>query len=156
MVFELLTGDHLFDPRSKSGLWDKDDDHMGQIIELCGDFDLRLKMGGKYSRDIFTSRGYLRHVKHLKPIPLHKVLTETYHYRHADAMRLSEFLMPMLNVDPVSRATAHEMTRHEWVDSWYEEDAMPRTPTWTKPQRKRRHAGYRYLEHPMLTSVMFK
>ncbi|KAF8592070.1 kinase-like protein [Ramaria rubella] len=117
LLFELSTGDHLFDPRGKSGLWGKDDDHMAQIMELCGDFDLSLKMGGKFSRDVFTSRGTLRHIRHIKPMSLSHVLAENYNYHSHSAKQFVSFLSPMLRVDPDMRATAAEMLSHEWLDS---------------------------------------
>lgn len=127
---------------------------MAQIIELCGDFELRLKVGGKFSRDIFTSRGAschpfnsarsniyitgkLRRIRHLKPKPLDQVLEENYNYRARDAKQLAAFLYPMLCVDPEERATAREMTAHRWVDTWDEGDPVLRTPR-LRPQRKRR------------------
>lgn len=113
-----MTGDHLFDPRARSGLWNKNDDHMGQIIELCGDFDLDLKMGGKFSRDIFTSRGKLRNVPHITPVSLTRVLAENYNYHSHEAKQFAAFLSPMLRVDPNLRATAAQMMTHKWLDTW--------------------------------------
>lgn len=91
---------------------------MAQIIELCGDFDIELKMGGKFSHDLFTSRGHLRHIHNLKPITLTQLLTETYNYPHREAKRFASFLTPMLRVDPSLRATAAEMLMHEWLGPW--------------------------------------
>lgn len=56
-VFELLTAEYLFDPQGQGELFTKDDDHMAQIIELLGDFPLDVKMGGKYSRELFDHNG---------------------------------------------------------------------------------------------------
>jgi Protein kinase domain len=56
-VFELLTAEYLFDPQGQGELFSKDDDHMAQIIELLGDFSLDVKMGGKYSRELFDHSG---------------------------------------------------------------------------------------------------
>jgi serine/threonine protein kinase len=38
LLFELLTGEYLFDPQGQGNLFSKDDDHMAQIVELLGDF----------------------------------------------------------------------------------------------------------------------
>lgn len=57
VIFELLTAEYLFDPRSQGNVFGKDDDHMAQIIELLGDFDTEMKFGGRYSRKIFDSSG---------------------------------------------------------------------------------------------------
>lgn len=56
-VFELLTAEFLFDPQGQGELFGKDDDHMAQIIELLGDFPMEVKLGGKYSRDLFDHTG---------------------------------------------------------------------------------------------------
>lgn len=56
-MFELLTAEFLFDPHGQGELFTKDDDHMAQIIELLGDFPLEIKMGGKYSRELFDHSG---------------------------------------------------------------------------------------------------
>lgn len=56
-VFELLTAEYLFDPQGQGELFTKDDDHMAQIIELLGDFPVEIKMGGKYSRELFDHTG---------------------------------------------------------------------------------------------------
>ncbi len=59
MFFELLTGDYLFDPAPGSK-YNKDDDHIAQIIELLGDFPKNLAFSGKYSADLFNRRGEWR------------------------------------------------------------------------------------------------
>jgi len=53
-----LTAEYLFDPQGQGELFTKDDDHMAQIIELLGDFPLEVKMGGKYSRELFDHSGW--------------------------------------------------------------------------------------------------
>jgi serine/threonine-protein kinase SRPK3 len=58
-LFELLTGgDYLFDPASGSR-YTKDDDHIAQIIELCGDFPKSVAFSGKYSHEFFSRKGPL-------------------------------------------------------------------------------------------------
>lgn len=54
--FELLTGDYLFDPQP-GVKYDKDDDHMAQVMELLGEMPKSLALSGKYSQEMFTRRG---------------------------------------------------------------------------------------------------
>ncbi|KAJ4000301.1 CMGC/SRPK protein kinase [Lentinula boryana] len=115
VVFELLTGEYLFDPQAQGGLFTKDDDHMAQIIELLGDYPLECKMGGKYSRDLFDHTGSLRYIKSLKPWPLKRVMIEKYFYSDLDSQILCAFLLPMLMTDMKKRVHARDMIDHEWL-----------------------------------------
>lgn len=54
--FELLTGDYLFDPHPGTR-YNKDDDHIAQVIELMGPFPRSIALSGKFSSDIFTRKG---------------------------------------------------------------------------------------------------
>jgi serine/threonine-protein kinase SRPK3 len=57
-VFELLTGEYLFDPK-ESRTYRKDEDHIAQMIELLGDFPSHFVRSGKYSNEIFNARGII-------------------------------------------------------------------------------------------------
>ncbi|ORY17802.1 serine protein kinase-like protein Sky1 [Clohesyomyces aquaticus] len=115
MVFELITGDYLFDPQSGTK-YGKDDDHIAQIIELLGPFPKSLCMSGKWSQEIFNRKGELRNIHRLRHWALPDVLHEKYHYPVDDAKRIAGFLLPMLELMPVDRANAGGMTGHEFLD----------------------------------------
>lgn len=113
-VFELITGDYLFDPQSGTK-YGKDDDHIAQIIELLGPFPKSLCLSGKWSQEIFNRKGDLRNIHRLRHWALPDVLREKYHYNVEEAMRISEFLLPMLDLSPEKRANAGGMASHEWM-----------------------------------------
>lgn len=114
MVFELLTGDYLFDPQSGSK-YSKDDDHVAQIIELLGRIPPQVLLTGKWTSEFFNRRGELRNIQKLKPWGLKAVLKEKYHYSEEQAELLSDFLLPMLNLNPKKRADAGGASNHDWV-----------------------------------------
>jgi len=116
VVFELLTAEFLFDPQGQGDLFSKDDDQMAQIIELLGDFPLDVKMGGKYSHELFDSTGALRFIRTLKPWPLRRVMQEKYLWNESDAAVLCTFLEPMLAIDPRKRKDAKDMLDHPWLE----------------------------------------
>jgi serine/threonine-protein kinase SRPK3 len=115
MFFELLTGDYLFDPAAGSK-YNKDDDHIAQIIELLGDFPKSLAFSGKYSADLFNRRGELRHIHKLRFWPLISVLQEKYLMPFDDANRLSSFILPMLKLHPDKRSAAKDLLEHDWLE----------------------------------------
>ncbi|KAI3334536.1 kinase-like domain-containing protein [Ustulina deusta] len=82
MVFELITGDYLFDPQSGTK-YGKDDDHIAQIIELLGSFPKELWKTGRWSQEIFNKRGELRNIHRLRHWALPDVLREKYHFKDA-------------------------------------------------------------------------
>ncbi|KAI8921924.1 kinase-like domain-containing protein [Powellomyces hirtus] len=114
MVFELLTGDYLFDPQAGSR-YTKDDDHVAQIIELLGEFPRSLALSGKYSQELFNRKGQLRHIHKLRDWKLPDVLHEKYHFSKEDAQNIADFILPMMEISPDKRATAADMLKSPWV-----------------------------------------
>ncbi|TKX26472.1 protein kinase domain-containing protein 7 [Elsinoe australis] len=115
MVFELITGDYLFDPQSGTK-YGKDDDHIAQIIELLGTFPKSLCMSGKWSQEIFNRKGELRNIHRLRHWALPDVLREKYHFSVQEAMKISELLLPMLELQPADRANAGGMANHGFLE----------------------------------------
>ncbi|KAI5282770.1 serine/threonine protein kinase, CMGC group [Ascosphaera aggregata] len=115
MVFELITGDYLFDPQSGSK-YGKDDDHIAQIIELLGNFPKSMCLTGKWSQEIFNRKGELRNIHRLRHWALPDVLHEKYHYSRRESKVISDFLHPMLELNPEARANAGGMSGHHWLD----------------------------------------
>ncbi|KAF2153695.1 serine/threonine-protein kinase SRPK2 [Myriangium duriaei CBS 260.36] len=115
MVFELITGDYLFDPQSGTK-YGKDDDHIAQIIELLGTFPKSLCMSGKWSQEIFNRKGELRNIHRLRHWALPDVLREKYHFSVQEATRIAELLLPMLELLPADRANAGGMANHGFLE----------------------------------------
>ncbi|ROT41602.1 serine/threonine protein kinase [Sodiomyces alkalinus F11] len=114
MVFELITGDYLFDPQSGTK-YGKDDDHIAQIIELLGPFPKSLCLSGKWSQEIFNRKGDLRNIHRLRHWALPDVLREKYHFKDAEGRQIADFLTPMLELVPDRRANAGGMAGHDWL-----------------------------------------
>ncbi|CAK9438151.1 uncharacterized protein LODBEIA_P24440 [Lodderomyces beijingensis] len=114
LIFELLTGDYLFDPRDGKS-YGKDDDHIAQIIELIGGFPRMMLKESIYARDFFTSRHELRRIAKLKPWGLKDVLSEKYKFSISDSIEIADFLLPMLTLRPEERADAGGMLNHPWL-----------------------------------------
>eukprot|EP00536_Pseudo-nitzschia_multiseries_P006326 jgi/Psemu1/286393/fgenesh1_pg.132_\ len=114
MTFELLTGDLLFDPRAGED-YDRDEDHLAMFQELLGRMPKRLALEGRYAKQFFDKKGSLKHIKSLKFWPIQDVLTEKYHFSKEDANAVADFMRPLLDFDPKTRATALDALRHKWL-----------------------------------------
>jgi len=114
MMFEMATGDFLFEPRKGSG-FTKDDDHLAQMMELLGKMPRKMALASKHCRKFFSRKGQLRRIKKLSFWPLKKVLVSKYKMKEAEAQAFAYFLMPMLEWEPDKRASAQEMLDHPWL-----------------------------------------
>lgn len=114
-VFELITGDYLFDPQSGTK-YGKDDDHIAQIIELLGKFPRSLCLSGKWSQEIFNRKGDLRNIQRLRHWALSDVLREKYHFSVEESKRIADFLEPMLALEPADRANAGGMSNSKFLE----------------------------------------
>lgn len=113
MIFELLTGDYLFEPQCSS-TYSKDEDHLAQIIELLGPLPPYLQ-NGKYSSGYFDGRGRLRNIHKLKVWPLYDVFVGKYNYDPEEARQLSELLTSLLCLDPRERKDCGSLLHCEWL-----------------------------------------
>jgi len=111
----MVTGDFLFEPR-KGNNYDKDDDHLAQMMELLGRMPKNMALSGKNSKKYFNSQSHLRRISGLNYWPLKKVLMEKYRVKEEEALALSDFLVPMLEWYPHKRATAQQMLNHPWLN----------------------------------------
>ena len=111
----MITGDFLFEPR-KGQNYDKDDDHLAQMMELLGRMPKGLAISGKNSKKFFDSKGHLKRISGLNFWPLKKVLVEKYRIKEDEANLLADFLLPMLSWDHENRATAQQMLKHPWLE----------------------------------------
>mmetsp|Transcript_49762 Transcript_49762/g.115480 ORF Transcript_49762/g.115480 Transcript_49762/m.115480 type:complete len:725 (+) Transcript_49762:2-2176(+) len=114
MLFELVTGDYLFDPKA-SEEYPRDEDHLALFVELLGPMPKPLIMRGRRSMTYFNRRGDLRHIKSLRYWGLEDVLQQKYHMHPAEAKNLASFLIPMLRLSPEERSTAQQLLAHPWL-----------------------------------------
>lgn len=118
MLFEVATGDFLFEPRNSSNKkYSQDDDHLAQMMELLGPMPRSMALGGVKYKKMFDRTGQLRRIKGLNYWPLHKVLHEKYKMKETEARAFADFLMPMLEWDPEKRASAQKMLQHPWLQA---------------------------------------
>ena len=114
MAFELMTGDLLFEPKTGKN-YSRDEDHLAQCIELLGPFPRRMMREGRYTREFFSSKGELRHIKDLKMWPLEDVFKQKYSFPERDAVLAADFLNRLLALQPSKRLTAAEARAHPFL-----------------------------------------
>ena len=114
IVFELVTGDFLFQPE-KGETFTKNDDHVAKFIQTLGKMPKNFAKRGEYYNKFFTKEGKMRRVKEIKHIGIKEILVKKYHFKEFEAQALTDFLMPMLEFYPERRISARELLRHPWL-----------------------------------------
>jgi len=128
MIFELITGDYLFDPKaSDEREYPRDEDHLALFEEMLGQIPPELVSKGRRSQTFFNRRHELRHIKTLKTWPLEDVLETKYHMHPVEARNLSSFLLPMLRILPANRSSALQMLSHPWLRGLPSPEALDRS-----------------------------
>jgi serine/threonine-protein kinase SRPK3 len=97
IVFELLTGDLLFEPHAGRN-WDREEDHLAMMIELLGPFPKTVWDVGKFADQYFNRKGELRHIHQLKFWGLEDVLHDKYKFDKQTSREIADFIMPLLEV----------------------------------------------------------
>jgi len=115
MIYELITGDFLFDPR-KGENFKKDDDQLALMVELLGPMPRNFAFESKNFERFLNKKGRFKRIHDLKYWPLKDVLIEKYRFKEQEAQGLADFLMPMISWYPERRASAKEMINHYWLD----------------------------------------
>ncbi|OQR95776.1 serine/threonine-protein kinase [Thraustotheca clavata] len=98
-IFELATGELLFDPKSGKN-YSRDEDHLAQMIELLGKMPKSFATSGKYCKDYFNRKGELKKISNLKFWALKDVLIEKYELAPQEAEEFAAFLQAMMKFIP--------------------------------------------------------
>ncbi|KAG0690166.1 serine/threonine protein kinase, CMGC group [Pichia californica] len=116
VIFELITSDYLFDPKSSIS-YSRNDDHLAQIVELLQTWPSKdyLKSCSRW-REFFDRSGQnFKKIGKLKIWPLKMVLIDEYKMTEDLATEVSDFLLPMLEFVPGKRVDAGSMCSHPWI-----------------------------------------
>lgn len=121
IIFELITGDYLFDPKSGSS-FDRDDDHLAQMVELLGEFppddfldDCRLSK--RFIGRDENNEKYIKRINSLKYWRLFDVFVDKYKMPPQDpnTRLISDFILKCLIFRLEDRYDANSLLKHPWL-----------------------------------------
>eukprot|EP01060_Flectonema_neradi_P038856 TRINITY_DN8296_c0_g1_i1.p1 TRINITY_DN8296_c0_g1~~TRINITY_DN8296_c0_g1_i1.p1 ORF type:complete len:657 (+),score=91.24 TRINITY_DN8296_c0_g1_i1:578-2548(+) len=114
IIFELLTGDYLFDPKQQTE-FDIDIYHWILWMNVLGPPPPHVVTGSGLTtaHHYFNEQGVFRHSHVLPHVPLRDFIDKNYSLKGAAA--LADFLTPMLSYNPSERPSPREMLQHPWL-----------------------------------------
>eukprot|EP01062_Namystynia_karyoxenos_P041801 TRINITY_DN304_c1_g1_i3.p1 TRINITY_DN304_c1_g1~~TRINITY_DN304_c1_g1_i3.p1 ORF type:complete len:560 (+),score=153.81 TRINITY_DN304_c1_g1_i3:1052-2731(+) len=114
ILFELLTGSFLFDPKNLRQP-NMDATHLALFMHMLGPLPQCMTRGpGEYVPDFFDNAGEFLHTT-WAPYSIPDALAEC-GWEREDAETFCSFIMPMLEYDPAKRASARECLGHPWLE----------------------------------------
>lgn len=113
-MYEMLTGDLLFQPR-KTEDWGKNDDHLAQMQELLGNFDPIFLARSSKMKKYFHKNGRMKRFPVLNHYGLETVLQLKNKIKKSYAKNFAEFIVQTLIPEPEKRSTAIKMLKHPWL-----------------------------------------
>ena len=114
IIYELITGEFLFNPISDEN-FGKNDSHLAKFMEVCGKMPKNFVERGEFSKKYFDKNGKLKRIDNINYINLKNNLVQNYHLKENEAQALWDFLKPMLEYYPEKRISARELLRHPWL-----------------------------------------
>ncbi|KAI5953793.1 DSK1 [Candida theae] len=125
IIFELITGDFLFDPHDGK-YFDKDEDHLAQIVELLGRFPsdeylVDCKLTGKFFKLHPENHRQIifKNIDNLKYWGLEEVLVEKYKFSASDPQvkLICDLILKCLTFDLDQRYDAGSLLKHPWFST---------------------------------------
>ncbi|TBU29016.1 kinase-like protein [Dichomitus squalens] len=116
LVYELATGDVLFNPHTSKRHKDMDHAaaHLAQIEGLLGQFPIRFLEQGRFAGHYFSNEGRLLHGSGLFRSSILDHL-QRLRYLQDDLNTTADFLARTLAIDPQRRWSATRLLEHEWL-----------------------------------------
>lgn len=119
MIFELITGDFLFNPRPGQD-HKKNDDHLALFMELLGPMPKKFAKQGSMFDHYFmqnpkNGKYFFRRIHDLRSLDLERMLIYRYFFKPKEAQVFADFLMKILKWCPADRPTAQQMLEHPWL-----------------------------------------
>lgn len=115
VIYELLTGRKMFDPRERDG-YTEEEDHLAQIVEKLGPIPLEMSKSSPRGKELFETDGNLKKFPSLSRSNVAEILRGRYGFPRIEADVVGDFIEKLTNIDPRTRSSAREGLNHGFFD----------------------------------------
>lgn len=116
LIFELLTGEILFDPKKTRDL-NRDRIHIKEIYEKLNEIPLFMKNNCERNKVFFKKNGLLKGINNLESNSLKSILNNKFKNNLPlnEINLMSDFLYKLLKINPEERPSASECLLDPWI-----------------------------------------
>jgi serine/threonine-protein kinase SRPK3 len=117
MLYELLTGEILFDPHSDE-YGSTDMHHLEMIINVCGEFNKNFLISTKYYKKFFKlgKLNKMVYSKDYSPVSLDNIKRKLAEH-NINNILIAKLIDSMLQISPKTRPTIKDLLKHPWIIS---------------------------------------
>ena len=117
IIYELFTGDYLFDINKNQKTIEKDREHLHQMFEILGKIPRNLALDCDFTEDLFDNKGRILKHKNCEYTSLEEILINEFDYCQEDALNIDKFLRKVLAYDIKERYSALEAANDLWINN---------------------------------------
>lgn len=125
MVYEMITGDFLVDPKRKTRVEkEMDVEHLAMMIQIIGPVPSRITQlmrspnPPRYLGNYFNEQGQFLYADRYRHYPRRSLAAELEVFLEpAEAERAAQFIMSCFTYDPMERCHPADLMRHSWLKS---------------------------------------
>ena len=116
IIFELLTGEYLFDIDRELSDNQKDRQHLHQMCETLGKIPKEYALNCEFSEQLFDNQGRILNNKQCDYRNLEEIFITDYEYSENDAKNISNFLKKLLDYNIKTRYSAQQAYNDIWLN----------------------------------------
>jgi serine/threonine protein kinase len=123
VVYELITGDFLVDPKRKTRVErEMDIEHLAMIMQILGPVPSRITSlvrssnPPRYLANYFNEQGQFIYADRFRHYPRRSIAAELEQFLEpSEAERAAQFIMSCFTYDPLERSHASDLLKHSWL-----------------------------------------
>ena len=118
VIFELLTGNILFDPK-KTRESNRDRNHIKLIYEIIGELPKNMIKESERNKVFFKRNGLLKGIAQINHNPLNNILNNKFKNKipKNELLLLIDFMKKLLEIDPNKRFDSLQCLKHKWLSN---------------------------------------
>lgn len=117
IIYELFTGDYLFDVDKNQKTIEKDREHLHQMYEILGKIPRNMALDCDFTEDLFDNKGRILKHKNCEYTSLKEILISDFDYCEEDALNIDIFLRKVLAYDLKERYSALDAANDLWINN---------------------------------------
>lgn len=116
IIFEIITGDYLFDIPNKKKSIERDRLHIHKMYEILGKMPREMSENCDFTEDLFDNKGRVLKNKNCNYTSISEILVKDYEYSIENAKEIEGFLKKMLEYDTKKRYSAKDLLQDPWIN----------------------------------------